>query len=136
MLRTIRVFIFVSTQVVFGTCRRTASRGLFFEVDCRCRRRPAQSEMAAKTGRTGRRALSSRPRAVCASPDRRRSRPSSCSRLCKPGDAMNIIIWLAIGGLVGWAASKLMHSPEGILMNVLVGVAGAFVGGWLLGPMI
>jgi len=49
---------------------------------------------------------------------------------------MNVIIWLAVGGLVGWVASTLMNSPEGIFMNVIVGVVGAFVGGWLLGPMI
>ena len=49
---------------------------------------------------------------------------------------MNLIVWLVIGGLIGWVASMLMHSPEGILMNVVVGIVGAFIGGWLLGPMI
>jgi len=49
---------------------------------------------------------------------------------------MNIIIWLAVGGLIGWMASLLMRSPEGILMNVVVGIVGAFIGGWLLAPMV
>jgi uncharacterized membrane protein YeaQ/YmgE (transglycosylase-associated protein family) len=49
---------------------------------------------------------------------------------------MNLIVWLVVGGLIGWVASALMHSGGGILMNVVVGIAGAFIGGWLLGPMV
>ena len=47
---------------------------------------------------------------------------------------MNTIIWLVVGGLVGWAASAIMRSKEGILLNVLVGIVGAALGGWLLSP--
>jgi uncharacterized membrane protein YeaQ/YmgE (transglycosylase-associated protein family) len=49
---------------------------------------------------------------------------------------MNLIVWLVVGGLIGWVASMLMHSPEGILMNVVVGIVGAFIGGWLLSPLV
>jgi uncharacterized membrane protein YeaQ/YmgE (transglycosylase-associated protein family) len=49
---------------------------------------------------------------------------------------MNLIIWLVVGGLIGWVASALMHSGGGILLNVVVGIAGAFIGGWLFGPMV
>jgi uncharacterized membrane protein YeaQ/YmgE (transglycosylase-associated protein family) len=49
---------------------------------------------------------------------------------------MNVIIWLTIGALVGWATSKLTGSPEGILMDITAGVGGAFVGGLLLGPLV
>jgi uncharacterized membrane protein YeaQ/YmgE (transglycosylase-associated protein family) len=49
---------------------------------------------------------------------------------------MNLIIWLVVGGLIGWVASILMRSPEGILMNVVVGIVGAFIGGWLLSPLL
>jgi len=49
---------------------------------------------------------------------------------------MNLIIWLVVGGLIGWVASALMNSGGGILLNVVVGIAGAFIGGWLLGPMV
>ena len=49
---------------------------------------------------------------------------------------MNIIIWLAIGGIVGWVASKLMGSPQGIVMDIIVGIAGSFIGAWLLGPFV
>jgi len=49
---------------------------------------------------------------------------------------MNIIIWLVVGGLVGWAASTIMRTREGILLNVLVGIVGAALGGWLLSPSV
>lgn len=47
---------------------------------------------------------------------------------------MNIIIWLGIGGIIGWLASLLMgtNSRQGIVLNVVVGIVGAFIGGWLL----
>ena len=51
---------------------------------------------------------------------------------------MNIIIWLVVGGLIGWVASMLMRTDgrQGILLNVVVGIVGAFIGGWLLAPMV
>jgi uncharacterized membrane protein YeaQ/YmgE (transglycosylase-associated protein family) len=51
---------------------------------------------------------------------------------------MNIIIWLVVGGLIGWVASLLMRTDgqQGLLLNVVVGIVGAFIGGWLLGPMV
>ena len=51
---------------------------------------------------------------------------------------MNIIIWLVIGGLVGWVASKVMatDAQQGIILNVVVGIVGALLGGWLLSPMV
>ena len=50
---------------------------------------------------------------------------------------MNFIIWLIVGGLIGWVASMLMRTDgqQGILLNVIVGIVGAFLGGWLLAPM-
>src|SRR4051812_37155548 len=50
--------------------------------------------------------------------------------------AMNIILWLIVGGIVGWIAGLLMRSSHGILMNVVIGIVGAVLGGWLLGPMV
>jgi uncharacterized membrane protein YeaQ/YmgE (transglycosylase-associated protein family) len=48
---------------------------------------------------------------------------------------MNIIIWLVVGGLIGWVASMLMGTDgrQGLLLNVVVGIVGAFLGGWLFG---
>lgn len=51
---------------------------------------------------------------------------------------MNLMVWLLIGGLLGWGASHLMRTdPEqGVFMNVVVGVVGALIGGWLIGPVV
>lgn len=44
---------------------------------------------------------------------------------------MGIIIWLVIGGIVGWLASIVMRTDaqQGILLNIVVGIVGAFIGG-------
>ena len=44
---------------------------------------------------------------------------------------MGIIIWLVIGGIVGWLASLIMRTDaqQGILLNIVVGIVGAFLGG-------
>lgn len=51
---------------------------------------------------------------------------------------MNFIIWLIVGGVVGWLASIVMKTNEqqGMLLNVVVGVVGAMLGGWLISPLI
>jgi len=49
---------------------------------------------------------------------------------------MNIIIWLVVGGVIGWAASAVMRSQEGLLLNVVVGIVGAALGGWFLSPLV
>ena len=50
---------------------------------------------------------------------------------------MNFIIWLVIGGVIGWLASMVMKTDaqQGIILNVVVGIIGAFLGGWLLAPL-
>lgn len=45
---------------------------------------------------------------------------------------MGIIVWLIIGGVVGWLAGLLMKDRNGILMNIVVGIVGAFIGGLIL----
>lgn len=51
---------------------------------------------------------------------------------------MNLIIWLIIGGVIGWIASLIMRTDaqQGLLLNVVVGIVGALLGGWLLSPLI
>ena len=51
---------------------------------------------------------------------------------------MNIIIWLIVGGLIGWVASMIMRTDarQGILLNIVVGIVGAFLGGWFLSPLL
>jgi uncharacterized membrane protein YeaQ/YmgE (transglycosylase-associated protein family) len=51
---------------------------------------------------------------------------------------MGIILWLVIGGVVGWLASIVMRrdGSQGIILNVVVGIVGAVLGGWLLSPVL
>ena len=49
---------------------------------------------------------------------------------------MNFIIWLIVGGIIGWLASIVMKRPEGTILNVVVGVVGAMLGGWLISPLV
>ena len=51
---------------------------------------------------------------------------------------MNIIIWLIMGGVIGWLASMLMKTDaqQGMVMNVVVGIVGAMLAGWLISPMV
>ena len=50
---------------------------------------------------------------------------------------MNLIIWLIIGGVLGWLASIVMKTDgqQGIFLNVVVGIIGAMIGGWALSPL-
>ena len=51
---------------------------------------------------------------------------------------MNFIIWLVIGGLIGWVASMIMKTDaqQGVFLNIVVGIVGAMLGGWLLAPLL
>ena len=44
---------------------------------------------------------------------------------------MGIILWLIIGGVIGWLASMIMRTDaqQGIFLNIIVGIVGAFIGG-------
>ena len=50
---------------------------------------------------------------------------------------MGFILWLIIGGLLGWVASMLMgtNDRQGKFLNIVVGIVGAFLGGLLLAPL-
>ena len=47
---------------------------------------------------------------------------------------INLIIWLIVGGVIGWIASMIMRTDaqQGIFLNIVVGVVGAFIGGLIL----
>jgi uncharacterized membrane protein YeaQ/YmgE (transglycosylase-associated protein family) len=51
---------------------------------------------------------------------------------------MNFIIWLVVGGVIGWLASMLMKTDgqQGIVLNVVVGIVGAMLGGWFISPLV
>ena len=51
---------------------------------------------------------------------------------------MNFIVWLVVGGLIGWVASKIMNTDaqQGVFLNIVVGIVGAFLGGMLISPLV
>lgn len=51
---------------------------------------------------------------------------------------MGIIIWLIVGGIVGWLASLVMRTDgqQGILLNIVVGIVGALLAGFIISPMV
>jgi len=49
---------------------------------------------------------------------------------------MNILVWLIAGAIVGWVATSLMHDRSNLLLNIVVGVVGAFVAGYVLSPLL
>ena len=50
---------------------------------------------------------------------------------------MTFILWLVIGGVLGWLASIVMktNAQQGMILNIVVGIVGAFLGGLLLAPL-
>ena len=48
---------------------------------------------------------------------------------------MGILVWLVVGGVVGWLASLVMKTDaqQGIILNIVVGIVGAFLAGLILG---
>jgi len=50
---------------------------------------------------------------------------------------INFILWIIAGALIGWAASIIMrtNNRQGLIADIIVGIVGAFVGGYFLSPM-
>lgn len=50
---------------------------------------------------------------------------------------LDFIIWIIVGGILGWIASMIMgtNAQQGILLNIIVGIVGALLAGWLLSPL-
>ncbi len=51
---------------------------------------------------------------------------------------INFLVWLILGGIVGWLASKVMNTDrqQGALLNIIVGIIGAYIGGLFISPML
>jgi len=51
---------------------------------------------------------------------------------------INLIVWLIVGGIIGWVASMIMRTDaqQGMFLNVVVGIIGAALGGWLISPLL
>ncbi|HSA60175.1 MAG TPA: GlsB/YeaQ/YmgE family stress response membrane protein [bacterium] len=51
---------------------------------------------------------------------------------------MGILITILVGGVIGWLASLVMktNAQQGALLNVIIGIAGAWLGRWLFGGIL
>lgn len=51
---------------------------------------------------------------------------------------MGLIILLVVGGIIGWIASMIMRTDgqQGIVLNVVVGIVGALLAGFVVTPLI
>ena len=51
---------------------------------------------------------------------------------------MNLIIYLIAGAIVGYVASRIMHtnSQQGLILDIVVGVIGAFLAGYFISPLV
>lgn len=47
-------------------------------------------------------------------------------------DGFGVFATIILGGLAGWIGSRIMESRNGVIVNILLGVLGASVAGWLL----
>lgn len=45
---------------------------------------------------------------------------------------MGIILWIVFGALAGWIASAIMGSKDGLIMDIVIGIVGAVLGGWIM----
>jgi uncharacterized membrane protein YeaQ/YmgE (transglycosylase-associated protein family) len=56
----------------------------------------------------------------------------------KQEQRMNLIIYLIAGAIVGYVASRIMHtnSQQGTLIDIVVGVVGAFLAGYFISPLL
>jgi uncharacterized membrane protein YeaQ/YmgE (transglycosylase-associated protein family) len=50
---------------------------------------------------------------------------------------LNFIIWIIVGAVLGWLASMIMRTDaqQGPILNIVVGIVGALLGGWLIAPL-
>jgi uncharacterized membrane protein YeaQ/YmgE (transglycosylase-associated protein family) len=50
---------------------------------------------------------------------------------------INFLVWIIVGGLLGWIASMIMRTDaqQGLLLNIVVGIVGAFIAGIFLTPL-
>jgi uncharacterized membrane protein YeaQ/YmgE (transglycosylase-associated protein family) len=50
---------------------------------------------------------------------------------------INFLVWIIVGGLIGWIASMIMRTDaqQGLFLNIVVGIVGAFIAGMFLTPL-
>ena len=45
---------------------------------------------------------------------------------------MGLLLMIIVGAIAGWLASAVMHSPNGLIMDMILCIVGAFVGGFVM----
>ena len=48
---------------------------------------------------------------------------------------MGVLAWILIGLIAGWLAAKITHAPHGLVRNLIVGLVGSLLGGFLFGKL-
>ena len=49
---------------------------------------------------------------------------------------INLIVVIIVGAIIGWVAGKIMRTRGGLLVDIVVGIAGALLAGWLFGKTL
>lgn len=51
---------------------------------------------------------------------------------------INFILWLVVGGVIGWIASMIMRTDaqQGVFLNIVVGIVGAAIAGFVISPLL
>jgi uncharacterized membrane protein YeaQ/YmgE (transglycosylase-associated protein family) len=80
--------------------------------------------------------LSARGIAIAYSTAQRRR--ASRRQINEERNMINFILWLIVGGVVGWLASLIMRTDaqQGLVLNIVVGIIGAAIAGWVLSPLV
>ena len=48
---------------------------------------------------------------------------------------MSILLWIVFGAIAGWIASMITKTNNGLLMDIIVGIVGAVIGGWIMNAL-
>jgi uncharacterized membrane protein YeaQ/YmgE (transglycosylase-associated protein family) len=48
-------------------------------------------------------------------------------------NSTNIILWIVFGAIIGWVASAIVGVGSNLIIDIVVGIVGAFIGGWIMG---
>jgi uncharacterized membrane protein YeaQ/YmgE (transglycosylase-associated protein family) len=49
---------------------------------------------------------------------------------------INLIVVIIVGAIIGWVASMIMRTQGGLLVDIVVGIVGALLAGWLFGKTL
>jgi uncharacterized membrane protein YeaQ/YmgE (transglycosylase-associated protein family) len=48
---------------------------------------------------------------------------------------MGILLWIVFGAIAGWIASLITKSRTGIVLDIVIGIVGAIIGGWIMNAL-